>query len=48
MRTTKVYVNDILIPYFTAAEEELGLSEIQLCIWQIDCWLVYHSEEFQV
>lgn len=37
MRTIKTYVNDILVPYFTATKKELGLSEIQLCIWQIDC-----------
>lgn len=47
MRTMKNYVNDVLVPYFTAAKEELGLPETQLCIWQIDCWSVHHSEEFR-
>ena len=47
MYTIKIYVNDILVPYFTAVKEKLGLLEIQLCIWQIDCWLV-HCSEFQV
>ena len=48
MHIMKIYVNNVLVPYFTAAKEELGLLEIQLCIWQIDCWLVYRSEEFRV
>jgi DDE superfamily endonuclease len=48
MRTMKIYVNDILVPYFTAVKEELGLPEIQLSIWQIDCWSVHRSEEFRV
>jgi hypothetical protein len=46
MCTMKLYVNDILLPYFTAAKKELGLPEIQLCIWQIDCWLVHCFKEF--
>ena len=29
MRTMKIYVNDILVSYFTAAKEKLGLPEIQ-------------------
>jgi hypothetical protein len=48
MRTMKIYVNDILVPYFTAEKEKLGLPKNQLCIWQIDCWSVHRSEEFRV
>ena len=48
MHTMKIYVNDVLAPYFTAAKKELGLPEIQLSIWQIDCWSVHRSKEFRV
>jgi len=47
MHTMKIYVNDILVPYFTATKEELRLPKNQLCIWQIDCWSVHRSEEFR-
>jgi hypothetical protein len=46
MHTMKIYVNDILVPYFTITKEELSLPETQLCIWQIDCWSVHCSKEF--
>lgn len=47
MRTMKIYVNDVLVPYFDAAKEDLGLPKSQLCIWQIDCWSVHRSAEFR-
>ncbi|KAI5894823.1 uncharacterized protein SCHCODRAFT_01088127 [Schizophyllum commune H4-8] len=42
----KLYVNDILVPYFSQAKKELGLPETQRSIWRIDCWSVHCSEEF--
>jgi len=47
MRTMKIYVNDVLVPYFAAAKGQLGLPETQLCVWQIDCWSVHRSKEFR-
>ena len=47
MCTMKIYIDNIPVPYFTAAKKKLGLPKTQLCIWQIDCWSVHHSKEFQ-
>lgn len=46
MHTMKIYVNNVLVPYFTVMKKELGLLEIQLSIWQIDCWLIHCPKEF--
>lgn len=47
MRTMKIYVNDVLVPYFAKTKEDLGLPTSQLSLWQIDCWSVHRSEEFR-
>lgn len=40
-------VNDIIAPYFMKKKAGLGLPLTQRSLWQIDVWLVHHSQEFQ-
>ena len=42
----KNYVTNILAPYFESHRKQLKLPN-QICIWQIDCWSVHRSLEFQ-
>jgi hypothetical protein len=46
-KTMRSFVNDILVPYFTAQKMKLGLPPSQKCIWQIDVWAVHRSEDFR-
>jgi hypothetical protein len=46
-KTMRVFVDNILTPYFTSRKVELGLPIEQKSLWQIDVWLVHHSKEFR-
>ena len=42
----KHFVNRILAPHFKSTKVWLGLPSDQHSLWQIDCWLVHHSDQF--
>ncbi|KAF8224810.1 hypothetical protein L208DRAFT_1308991 [Tricholoma matsutake] len=42
----KHFVNRILAPHFESTKVQLGLPPDQHSLWQIDCWLVHHSDQF--
>ncbi|KAG9080057.1 hypothetical protein FS749_008139 [Ceratobasidium sp. UAMH 11750] len=45
--TMQRFVSKILAPYFRAQIEQYGLPSTQRCIFQVDCWSVHRSAEFQ-
>jgi hypothetical protein len=46
-RTMRLYVENILVPYFSRQKEKIGLPEEQKAIWQIDVWSVHRSVAFR-
>lgn len=44
--TMRNFVNNLLVPYFSAVKTRLGLPLDQCSLWQIDCWSVHRSNEF--
>jgi hypothetical protein len=45
--TMKLFVNDILAPYYDNKKKALGLPKDQKSLWQIDVWSVHRSKEFR-
>jgi hypothetical protein len=45
-RTMRLFVDNILAPYFERTKVQLGLPPTQKSLWQIDVWSVHRSEEF--
>ncbi|KAI0071325.1 hypothetical protein K474DRAFT_1607106 [Panus rudis PR-1116 ss-1] len=46
-KTMQDFVRHILVPYFEAKKQELGLPKSQKALWTIDVWSVHRSEEFR-
>ncbi|KIK74593.1 hypothetical protein PAXRUDRAFT_789527, partial [Paxillus rubicundulus Ve08.2h10] len=46
--TMKLLVNNIIVSYFDAEKDTLGLPPSQNAIWQIDIWSVHCSQQFQM
>ncbi|KAF8337907.1 uncharacterized protein EI90DRAFT_3118343 [Cantharellus anzutake] len=47
IETMKLYVKEILVPYFMEQKKKLSLPDDYRCIWQIDVWAVHTSWEFR-
>ncbi|KZT50663.1 hypothetical protein CALCODRAFT_421676, partial [Calocera cornea HHB12733] len=45
--TLKLFVHDLLIPYYEAANERAGRNQHDPCLWIIDVYLVHWSAEFR-
>ena len=45
-QTMKLFVDDILTPYFDNKKRALGLPNDQKSLWQIDVWSVHRSIKF--
>jgi hypothetical protein len=46
-QTMKLFVNDILAPYYDNKKKALGLPKDQKSLWQIDVWSVHRSNGFR-
>jgi hypothetical protein len=46
-QTMKLFVNDILAPYYDRKKADLGYPPSQKSLWQIDVWSVHRSDEFR-
>jgi hypothetical protein len=46
-KTMRLYVEDIVVPYFQKQKKRLGLSDDQVCVVQLDVWSVHKSREFR-
>ena len=46
-RTMRLYINDIITPYFDKKKAENSLPTSQCSLLQLDIWSVYRSEEFR-
>lgn len=44
--TMHSFVNQILVPYYSKTQVQLGLPPEQRSMWQIDCWSMHCSKEF--
>jgi hypothetical protein len=44
--TMKLFVDRILVPYFSEQKRRLGLPQTQKSLWLIDAWAVHRSKEF--
>lgn len=44
----KLYMQEVLVPYYKAQKERLGLPMDFPCIWIIDCWSVHIKDAFLV
>ena len=45
-QTIKLFVNDILAPYYDRRKADIGYPPSQKSLWQIDVWSVHRSDEF--
>lgn len=43
----KLYISEIVVPYWNKKKEELGCLSTQECILQIDVWAVHRSQEIR-
>ena len=46
-QTMKLFVNDILAPYYDRKKADIGYPPSQKSLWQIDVWSIHRSDEFR-